>query len=61
MDDLFTLGRGKRDEQQEQQEEITQTNPNHTSTRIAYMRSTSIQEQSRENSTKVRFFPLQRR
>ena len=37
--------------------EITQTNPNNTSTRVAYMRSTSIQEQFKENSTRVKVLP----
>ena len=46
------------DEHQEHKEEFTQTKPNHTSTIIAKLRSTRIQDQSKETSTKVRFFPL---
>ena len=48
----------KRKNTQEYKEEISQTNPNNTSTRVAYKRSTSIQAQFKESSTRVKFFPL---
>ena len=49
---------GKRKNTQEHKEEITLTNPNNTSTRVAYKRSTSIHAQFKESSTRVKFFPL---
>ena len=48
----------KRKNTQEHKAKITQTNPNITSTRVAYKRSTSIQAQFKESSTRVKFFPL---
>ena len=48
----------KRKNTQEHKAQITQTNPNITSTRVAYMRSTRLQDQSKDNITRVRFFSL---
>ena len=48
----------KRKNTQEHKEQNTQTNPNITSTRVAYMRSTRLQDQSKETSIKVKFSPL---
>ena len=45
---------------QEHKRETLNKTTNHTSTRIAHMRSTSIQEQSKESSKMIRFFPLLR-
>ena len=48
----------KRKNTQEHKTQIFQNKPNITSTRVAYKGSTRLQDQSKETSTKVKFFPL---